>query len=240
MATERKVPDLPALTTPASGDLASIVDISDTSEDPGGTSKKITWTNFLSAAAGVLFQAYSAVLDTWATKTPPTGTVVGTSDSQTLTGKTINGDNNTITNIATAAIKDANVTSRKMKADKKQVVTSVTDLNTSSGSYIDYTGLSISITPDVASDLLVLFTCNHTNGAQGLNSFIVDIDGSTSGNDPLCSAQSDNGGFGLHASGFLWITGVSAAAHTIKIKAKTSANTMHTQYGSLTVIPFAA
>lgn len=38
---------------------------------------------------GSTVQAYDADLDTWATKTAPTGDVVGTSDTQTLTGKTL-------------------------------------------------------------------------------------------------------------------------------------------------------
>jgi hypothetical protein len=42
-----------------------------------------------SAAIGSTVQAWDADLDTWATKTAPSGTVVGTSDTQTLTSKTI-------------------------------------------------------------------------------------------------------------------------------------------------------
>jgi hypothetical protein len=49
-------------------------------------------TDYLAPAAiGVTVQAWDADLDTWATKTAPSGTVVGTSDTQTLTAKTLTG-----------------------------------------------------------------------------------------------------------------------------------------------------
>ncbi len=43
----------------------------------------------LGLAIGTNVQAWDADLDTWATKTAPSGTVVGTSDTQTLTNKTL-------------------------------------------------------------------------------------------------------------------------------------------------------
>ena len=58
----------------------------------GSVSAATAGTDYLAPAAiGVSVQAYDADLDTWATKTAPSGTVVGTSDTQTLTGKTITG-----------------------------------------------------------------------------------------------------------------------------------------------------
>jgi hypothetical protein len=151
----------------------------------------------------------------------------------------------TPSNIPTSSIADAAVTSRKMKLDQIQHATSTTNLATTSTSYIDYTGLSVTFTPNVASNFLVLVqaTSYNSQAAGSINSFIVTLDGATQGNDPLMVAiQQDNtaGNFDVTVSGFLWITGVSAASHTVKVRAKTSAGTMNTKYGSLTVIPFAS
>jgi hypothetical protein len=49
-------------------------------------------------AIGTNVQAWDADLDTWATKTAPSGTVVGTSDTQALTAKTYEGLTITTTN----------------------------------------------------------------------------------------------------------------------------------------------
>lgn len=53
----------------------------------------------LSLVIGTNVQAWDADLDTWATKTAPSGTVVGTSDTQTLTGKTLAFGSNTISGL---------------------------------------------------------------------------------------------------------------------------------------------
>ena len=45
----------------------------------------------LSLVVGTNVQAWDADLDTWAGKTAPSGTVVGTTDTQTMSGKTIDG-----------------------------------------------------------------------------------------------------------------------------------------------------
>ena len=56
----------------------------------------------LGLAIGTNVQAWDADLDTWATKTAPSGTVVGTTDTQTLTNKT--HTNPTVTNYVESVV----------------------------------------------------------------------------------------------------------------------------------------
>ena len=165
----------------------------------------------------------------------PSGTIVGTTDTQTLTNKTIGG----------TQITDATITNRKIKLDEIQSVTSTTNVNSNSTSYSDYTGLSVTFTPNVASNFLVLFqtTSYNNQAAGGQSSFIIDLDGATQGNDPLVTfVMQDNvaGNFDVSMSGFVWITGVSAASHTVKARFKSITGTLNTRYGALIVIPFAS
>jgi hypothetical protein len=64
----------------------------------------------LGVAIGTNVQAWDADLDTWATKTAPSGTVVGSSDSQTLTNKSISGSTNTLSNIGNSSLTNSAIT----------------------------------------------------------------------------------------------------------------------------------
>jgi hypothetical protein len=59
---------------------------------------------------GTNVQAYDADLTSWSAKTAPTGDVVGTSDSQILTNKTISGSTNTLSNIANSSLTNSAIT----------------------------------------------------------------------------------------------------------------------------------
>ncbi len=64
----------------------------------------------LGLAIGTNVQAWDADLDTWAGKSAPSGTVVGTTDSQTLTNKTFTGYTETVYALSGTAIDPANGT----------------------------------------------------------------------------------------------------------------------------------
>jgi hypothetical protein len=59
---------------------------------------------------GATVQAYSENLDDFAAKTAPAGEIVGTTDIQTLSAKSISGSTNTITNIANSSLVNSAVT----------------------------------------------------------------------------------------------------------------------------------
>jgi hypothetical protein len=76
--------------TISSGTITGITDLAIADGGTGASTAANARTN-LGLVIGTNVQAWDADLDTWATKTAPSGTVVGTTDTQTLTNKTING-----------------------------------------------------------------------------------------------------------------------------------------------------
>jgi hypothetical protein len=101
-------PTFTGTVTMASANISAgtITGITDLAVADGGTgaSDASTARSNLGLAIGSNVQAWDADLDTWATKTAPSGTVVGTSDSQTLTNKTIDGSQLVSSSVAFAKL----------------------------------------------------------------------------------------------------------------------------------------
>lgn len=87
-----KISQLPSYTNPQDSDVQLIVDMTNL------VTKKITWASIKSALKSFFdtiyqpignYQPRSSNLDVYSTKTPPSGDVVGTTDTQTLSNKRI-------------------------------------------------------------------------------------------------------------------------------------------------------
>ena len=76
----------------SAGTITGITDLTVADGGTGASTAENARTN-LGLVIGTNVQAWDADLDTWATKTAPSGTVVGTSDTQTLTNKTLTTPN---------------------------------------------------------------------------------------------------------------------------------------------------
>ena len=72
----------------SAGTITGITDLAIADGGTGASTAANARTN-LGLVIGTNVQAWDTDLDTWATKTAPSGTVVGTTDTQTLTNKTL-------------------------------------------------------------------------------------------------------------------------------------------------------
>jgi hypothetical protein len=146
--------------------------------------------------------------------------------------------------VASIALPRSSVSNQHISLPVLGYVSTTSDVNTNSSSYTDITGAVVTISPTVASNLIVMAqvtSYNDTaNGSQNL--FVVTLDGVIQGADPAMTAiQQDNatGNYNITTSYTGLISGATAAPHGIKIRGKVTAGTMHTTHASLIVIPYA-
>lgn len=126
----------------------------------------------ITAATGVSVQAYDADLTAWAGKTAPTGTAVGTTDTQTLTNKTLSTGTTFGDNIVPAsALATSAITLGYAQVTANQTgITAVADL----------TGLSVTVTvPAGGRRIKVTGQVLMSNGtANGSSALFIYKDGS--------------------------------------------------------------
>lgn len=119
----------------------------------------------LGLVIGTNVQAWDTDLDTWATKTPPSGTVLGTTDSQVLTNKTLLDATNVVEELTSVA-SNASITPTGGSLRNYLKVTALaegTTINAPSGSPAD------------GNMLLMRIKDNGTARALGYNAIFRDV-----------------------------------------------------------------
>lgn len=135
----------------SAGTISGITDLAVADGGTGASTAANARTN-LGLVIGTNVQAWDADLDTWATKTAPSGTVVGTTDTQTLTNKTLTSPTITSPTISgTASIGTSLITS----------ATAVPYSSFTTTTYNDFTSI-----PSWVKRITVMFQNVSTNGSS--------------------------------------------------------------------------
>ena len=159
----------------------------------GATSGQITLSP--PSVAGTNTLSLPAATGTLIYGTQPSGTIVGTIDTQTLTNKTLTSP--TITGAA-------------MSSMASSVITSGTSQASTSGTSIDFTGI-----PSWVKRITVMFNGNSTNGASPRLIQFGTSGGIVTTNYQSLGSQTNGGGSSLTASTAGFIINATAATHTL-------------------------